>query len=122
VYDGKPTDCASCHMADYNAAQPSHAAAGFAAAACASCHGTTTWSGATFDHDTRWFPIHSGTHAGKWSACDDCHTNPNNFAQFNCLTCHPHSDQAKTDGDHSGENGYRYESQACYTCHPRGRT
>jgi hypothetical protein len=37
---------------------------------------------------------------------------------FTCFTCH---DRAGTDSRHSGVAGYRYDSQACYTCHPQGR-
>ncbi|MBP1607762.1 MAG: hypothetical protein H6Q08_3136, partial [Acidobacteria bacterium] len=25
------------------------------------------------------------------------------------------------DSEHSGRAGYRYESNACYSCHPQGR-
>jgi hypothetical protein len=75
---------------------------------------------ATFDH-ARFFPIDSGAHAGTWSSCSDCHKTPTNYADFTCLTCHPHSDEAKTSGDHGEVQNYLYESQACYTCHPQGR-
>lgn len=119
VYAGKPTTCQSCHMADYNSAVPSHSAAGFAASACASCHNTTTWTGATFDHDTKYFRIYRGGHAGRWNDCADCHTSPTNYAAFNCLGCHPHSNKAVTDSHHTGRSSYRYESNACYSCHTR---
>jgi hypothetical protein len=26
------------------------------------------------------------------------------------------------DSEHQGRAGYRYESQACYACHPQGRS
>jgi len=119
VYAGKSTACQSCHLDDYNLATPNHAAAGFAASACATCHNTTSWAGATFDHDSRYFRIYRGGHAGRWNACTDCHTVPTNYASFNCLGCHPHSDKAATDRTHSGRSGYRYESTACYSCHTR---
>ncbi len=119
VYQGKPTACQSCHIADYNAAVPNHPAAGFAASACASCHTTTAWTGATFNHDQQYFRIYSGGHAGRWNACSDCHNSPTNFAAFNCLGCHPHDNQASTDSEHSGRSGYRYDSAACYSCHTR---
>ena len=119
VFDGKPTDCASCHMGNYNSATPDHAAAGFAASACASCHNTTTWAGATFDHDGKYFRIYRGGHAGRWGSCSDCHQVASNYASFTCLTCHPHSDKAKTDATHSGRGGYRYDSNSCYSCHTR---
>lgn len=120
VYDGKPAACASCHQARYDAASPVHTPASFPPAQCANCHTTTTWSGATLDHDGPWFPIYSGRHAGKWGACTDCHTSPANYTVFTCLSCHPHSDKAKTDGNHGAVRNYQYVSSACYGCHPRG--
>ena len=119
VYNGKPTSCESCHLSTYNSAVPDHRAAGFASSACATCHNTTTWAGARFDHDARWFGIYSGRHAGKWNSCTDCHPVASDFSAFNCLGCHPHSDKAETDAKHSGRSGYRYDSAACYSCHTR---
>jgi hypothetical protein len=122
VYNGKSTACVSCHQADYDGTQdPAHGPAGFGTD-CATCHGTRGWDGASFDHDGLFFPIHSGAHQGRWSACSDCHTNASNYSVFTCLTCHPHDDRQRTDADHQGESGYQYESNACYSCHPRGRS
>jgi hypothetical protein len=119
VYAGKNTACASCHQAAYDGtADPNHRTAGFPTD-CASCHTTTTWDGARFDHDASFFPIYSGKHAGKWSSCATCHTNQTSYQSFTCFNCHEHS-QAETDGHHGGVSGYRYDSQACYSCHPRG--
>jgi Zn finger protein HypA/HybF involved in hydrogenase expression len=121
VWAGKSTACVSCHQTDYDGTtDPSHAAAGFPTT-CQSCHNTSGWSGANFLHDANFFPIYSGAHAGKWSSCATCHTNNANYAQFSCFGCHPHDDQPKTDEKHSGTPGYSYDSQACYSCHPRGR-
>jgi DnaJ-class molecular chaperone len=120
VYDGKPSTCVSCHRGDYDGTtDPAHAGAGFPVT-CQDCHNTTGWDGANFDHDGRWFPINSGRHAGRWANCATCHTVATNYAQFTCFNCHPHSDKAKTDGDHSGRSGYSYDSARCYACHPRG--
>ena len=117
VYKGKSTACASCHQTDYNqTTNPNHLAASFPTT-CASCHTTTTWLGATFDHDSRYFPIYSGKHAGKWSSCATCHTSPTNYQVFTCLTCH---EQISMDDKHKAMSGYRYDSQTCYSCHPRG--
>jgi hypothetical protein len=119
VYAGKTTTCVGCHQPDYDATtDPRHAAAGFPTD-CAACHATTGWDGADFDHDGRFFPINSGEHRGEWSGCATCHTNPASYAQFTCLTCHEHR-QSETDSEHDDESGYRYDSQACYACHPRG--
>ncbi len=122
VYNGLNTACQSCHLTEYNSATPNHAAAGFAASACATCHNTTQWSGATFNHDASWFPIYSGRHRTVWGTnCATCHTNSSNFAVFTCLSCHPHDDRAVTDSHHQGRSGYSYDSNACYRCHPTGR-
>ncbi|HEX6943669.1 MAG TPA: hypothetical protein VF128_12125, partial [Gemmatimonadaceae bacterium] len=57
VFNGKPTDCVSCHRARYDAATtPPHAATGYSTT-CATCHTTTTWLGAVFNHSTTQFPL-----------------------------------------------------------------
>ena len=119
VYAGTPTDCYSCHSKEYNSTtDPAHAAAGFPHD-CSQCHSTSTWSGAVFNHT--WFPIYSGSHAGKWTVCGDCHTNSNDYAVFSCVNCHAH-DQASTDQAHRGIANYVYNSANCYSCHPTGRS
>ncbi len=118
-YSGMDPACVACHQSDYNGTtNPDHAASGFSTE-CTLCHNTAAWAGATFNHTG--FPIYSGRHAGRWRTCDECHVNPSNFADFNCLGCHPHSDKAGTDSDHRGRSGYSYDSNACYRCHPNGR-
>ncbi len=120
VYAGKSTACQSCHASDYSGATPDHAAAGFAASACAGCHNTTQWTGAVYAaHDSQYFRIYSGRHNGRWADCATCHTSPTNFAVFTCFSCHPHDNQAQTDSQHVGRSGYRYDSAACYGCHSR---
>ncbi len=122
VYAGKSTACVSCHQGDYDGtSDPPHAASGFPTT-CATCHNTTRWQGATFvSHDAQFFPIYSGAHNGRWTNCATCHTSASDFSQFTCLSCHPHSDQASTSGNHSGVSGFTYTSQGCFSCHPRGR-
>lgn len=116
-YAGTPTDCYSCHKTDYLAVtNPNHVAAAFPTT-CTTCHNTTSWLGATFNHT--WFPIYSGTHAGKWTTCADCHTNPTNYAVFACINCHAH-DKTTTDNQHQGVRNYVYNSANCYSCHPTG--
>jgi hypothetical protein len=113
VYKGTSRDCFGCHQADYARTQsPNHAAAGFPTT-CDSCHKATdaTWLLAVFNHT--YFPT-TGRHA---ASCSTCHNSPTNYKVFTCLTCH---DRASTDSHHVGRAGYRYDSQACYSCHPRG--
>lgn len=119
-YSGTPRDCVSCHRADYQATRdPNHAAAGFPTT-CQSCHSTRSWDGASFDHDGQWFPIYSGAHRGTWSSCSTCHVNPSNYRVFECTVCHEHA-RAEMNDEHSDVANYRYDSGACYACHPDGR-
>jgi hypothetical protein len=117
VYHGTPRDCYTCHRTNYNNTRtPNHVAAGFPTT-CDTCHKATdaTWLQGTFNHT--WFPIASGRHSGN--ACSACHTNPSNYAGFSCTTsCHA---RTQTDSNHHGVNGYVYDSNRCYACHPNGR-
>jgi hypothetical protein len=118
---GLSTDCQSCHLDDYNGTtNPDHGVAGFPTD-CEQCHGTTAWDqGADFpDHDALYFPIFSGNHRNRWDGCTDCHVG-GNYSDFNCLLCHEHSNESDVTEDHSGVSGFDYQSQACYSCHPRG--
>ena len=118
VYAGKSSACVSCHQGDFDrATTPPHATS--FPTTCTACHTTATWSGAKFDHDGPFFPIYSGAHRGRWNSCATCHTNPATFAEYTCLSCHQ---QTETDGHHRGVSGYRYQSQACYSCHRNGRS
>jgi predicted CXXCH cytochrome family protein len=120
TYAGTPTDCYSCHQADYaTTTNPNHVAARFPTT-CETCHNTSAWQPANFNHDGLYFPIYSGTHRGRWSSCGDCHVNPSDYKVFECIFCHPHSDKRQTDSNHNGVSGYSYTSAACYRCHPRG--
>lgn len=106
-------DCVACHQTDYDR---EHGGSGYPTD-CTVCHNTSAWEPTTFDHDSQFFPIYSGSHRGKWSTCNDCHLG-GNFADFTCTTCHT---QGETDRDHNEVRDYVYESHACFTCHPRGR-
>ncbi len=110
-----PRDCYGCHKADYDSSSnPNHKLSGFPTT-CEVCHYPThvTWTQAVFDHK---FPIKTGKHAGF--NCTDCHLN-SNFLTFSCIDCHTHN-KSSVDSEHHGVAGYTYNSQACYTCHPRG--
>jgi len=114
VYRGTPRDCVGCHLAEYTrTTSPSHVAAGFPTT-CDSCHRATdaVWTQGMFIHR---FPITSGKHRFP---CASCHTNPSSYQIFTCLTCHR---QSEMDDKHKERSGYRYDSLACYACHPTGR-
>jgi hypothetical protein len=116
-YNNTPNTCYGCHQDDYNqTSDPDHQAAQFPTT-CETCHSQTAWIPANWDHDNLYFPIYSGSHQNAWDQCNDCHTNPNNYAEFTCITCH---EQGPTNQDHQGVNGYQYNSNACLACHPDG--
>jgi hypothetical protein len=105
-----PSDCYSCHKANYDAAA-NHAALNFSHT-CTTCHNTTAWTPSTFRHT---FPI-TGAHD---LACTSCHTG-GSTSTFSCTDCHTHS-AATTNSQHDDVRDYTYNSQACYRCHPNGR-
>ena len=116
VYRGTPRECYPCHQAQYDrTTNPNHRAAGFPTT-CETCHRNSdaSFNQGRFTHT--WFPITSGKHAGR--ACAECHLDPNNYKVFSCTTCHSRAD---TDSEHAGRAGYRYDSAACYSCHPTGQ-
>ncbi len=114
VYHGTPRTCVGCHQAQYNATRnPNHQSTGFGTS-CETCHRATdaSWQQGTFTHNQ--FP-RTGHHN---VACAQCHTTAGNYAVFSCTVCHT---RAETDGHHRNRNGYVYDSNACYSCHPNGR-
>ncbi len=116
VYRGTGRECVACHRSSYDrTTSPAHAATGFGLT-CETCHRATdtTWRQGTFAHR---FPI-TGRHNAP---CSTCHQAGQPSQNFTCLTCHEHS-QSEMDKEHRGRAGYRYESRACYGCHPNGRS
>ena len=106
------TGCYACHSTNYNGTtNPNHAASGYPTT-CETCHSTTAWTGAVFNHT--WFPTGHGNANG---VCSTCHTNPANYAVFQCTGCHT---KTQTDSQHSGVSGYVWNSTNCYQCHPTG--
>jgi hypothetical protein len=112
--------CYDCHESEYNmTTNPNHQASGFPFD-CTLCHTTNPgWKPASFsDHDKQYFPIYSGSHKGTWSSCTECH--PSGTSSFSCIDCHEHNKTA-TDRRHDDVGGYSYNSNSCYSCHPKGR-
>jgi len=91
--------------------------------ACSGSGGDAPWNTMpTADgHSSSFFPIAAGTAhdvTGGGTSCDGCHSPQSpTFAQFDCVGCHT---DATTTPHHSGVNGYRWASDACYGCHPQG--
>lgn len=97
-WKGLGRTCATCHARDdaHNGSRGTN---------CASCHNTSGWRDATFDHSTTGFPL-AGGHAG--AACAACHgaNNANKHPPRACLGCHARDDV------HKGQNGTN-----CASCH-----
>jgi hypothetical protein len=124
VYKGKPMACVSCHQADYTrTTTPNHQQAQFPTD-CTVCHTTTTWNGASFNHNSTSFPLTGahipltcdqchgdGVYKGKPTACVSCHqtdfnntTNPSHQqAQFptDCTLCHTTATWTSASFNHS---------------------
>jgi hypothetical protein len=114
VYRGTSRTCVGCHQAQYNATRnPNHSSAGFGTS-CETCHRPTdsSWTQGTFTHAR--FPL-TGRHN---VSCAQCHTT-GNYSTFSCTVCH---ERARMDSAHRGRAGYVYDSNACYSCHPNGRS
>jgi hypothetical protein len=142
VYTGLSSACVTCHRQDYDATvDPRHAASGFSTD-CTTCHGTTSWLGANFDHTT--FPLTGahrsldcllchgdGVYAGRDATCHACHqqdyantTNPNHTAagySTDCTQCHDTSSFSGATFSHTsfaltgGHGGLD-----CAACHGNG--
>jgi hypothetical protein len=115
------TACYGCHQAAWQSTQtaggsvPNHIAAGYPTT-CDSCHVTSSWLGATFNHT--YFPV---PHHG--SICNDCHQVSTDYSSFTCIACHTIGgahNQATTDPKHDGVGGYSYGPTTCYNCHKNG--
>jgi hypothetical protein len=117
VFAGTPTDCYSCHKADYNGTtNPNHATAGWPTASCATCHTTTAWLPGTLPSSYHtFFPLNHGNANG---VCTTCHTNSSDYSVFTCTGCHGGNNAANF--HHPNVNGYVYNSVNCYACHKNG--
>ena len=97
------------------------------AAACGmGGNGSTAWNTMPDPrtHDS-FFPIAAGSKHALGSdspaiTCNSCHGGSNSFTQFDCLSCHQHSDQAALALGHRGMPEFIYDSASCYSCHARG--
>jgi hypothetical protein len=118
-YTTLPTTCIGCHQTDYNnTTNPGHSAQPqfFPSASCSTCHNTTAWTTATFNHTQ--YTNFSINHGNANGVCSTCHTNSNNYSIFQCTACHGGNNAANF--NHPNVNGYVYNSVNCYQCHQSG--
>jgi Cytochrome c7 and related cytochrome c len=125
VYKGTPSDCWSCHQADYQASPyPGHQ--GFQHT-CLDCHTTAAWKPASgTGHPENIFPIKSGKHTGI--NCNDCHnqsiSTTNSKATADCVGCHTGQHTlSKMNSVHKDVSKYPTGTGGnfCLDCHPNGK-
>ena len=58
-------------------------------------------------------------YTNRMEFCTDCHTMSGVFNTFECIFCHAHG-EGEMGREHEGEDGYAWDSDRCYSCHPRG--
>ena len=118
-YTTLPTTCIGCHQTDYNnTTNPGHAAqTQFFPTSCQTCHNTTAWTGATFNH-SQYTPFPT-SHGNANNICSTCHTNSNDYSVFQCTGCHGNNNPANF--HHENVSGYVYNSINCYQCHRNGQ-
>jgi hypothetical protein len=114
----KEFTCVSCHAHDEEAAAGRHEFITdyvWKSEACRTCHPVgqeATISRA--DHSLKYFGVASGSHAKL--ECGECHPFKTTAKTFKCVPCHePTGPGAKA---HATTPKYRYDSFACYGCHP----
>jgi hypothetical protein len=84
-----PKDCYGCHTAQWQSTTtlggfvPNHITFGYPTT-CTSCHTTTSWLGAAFNHSTTGFPL-TGAHVSV--SCNLCHTS-SAVPPKDCYSCH----------------------------------
>ncbi|TLU54488.1 MAG: hypothetical protein FDX18_11255, partial [Chlorobium sp.] len=100
--------CISCHKT----AQPNDELHRLSKANCSTCHNTTKWKPATFDH-SKYFRL-DGDHK---ASCKTCHTDPANYKKYTCYNCHEHS-ESRMASKHREEGIYNYQN--CIKCHRDG--
>jgi len=107
VYTGTAAVCYGCHQQDFTGAvNPKHT--GFSTS-CATCHSTTAWRPASFDHNTTAFKL-TGAHVAV--PCTQCHVNGVYTGTSTlCYKCHQ---QAYTTASNPLHTGF---STDCSTCH-----
>ena len=113
VYAGTPATCYACHTNEYVAANnPSHLQLGLPHD-CGTCHSTTNWLNATFNHAVYAnYPL-TGMHATL--TCLQCHINNNYTATSTaCYSCHQ-TDWAGTNNPNHATAGFPTDCSICHS-------
>ncbi len=112
VYVGKAATCVACHQASFDkTVNPNHKTAGFPTD-CTSCHTTTTWDGAKFDHNATLFPL---TGAHQTATCQSCHADGVFKGKpTTCVACHQGAFDKTAQPNHKAA-GFPTNCTSCHT-------
>ncbi len=110
VFEGTPSQCVDCHLADYNGTtSPDHEATGIGTQ-CLDCHTTEAWDQA-FDHNATAFPL-TGQHVQ--ASCQQCHVGGVfEGTPSQCIDCHLTDYNGTTSPDHEATG----IGTQCLDCH-----
>jgi hypothetical protein len=113
-YAGTPTECNSCHNADFlNTTNPDHNSIGITTD-CISCHTTEPgWMPATFENHNNYYQL-NGAHATIANNCVECHNGDYNNTPNTCVACHQSDYDNTSDPSHSGSQ-FPTDCIACHT-------
>ncbi|HVU48795.1 MAG TPA: hypothetical protein VHD85_21895 [Terracidiphilus sp.] len=113
VFAGTPASCYGCHASDFNNSNnPPHVQLGLPHD-CGTCHSTSDWLNAKFDHTVyAHYPL-TGAHATL--ACTQCHVN-NNYVSTPtaCYSCHQADFTGTTNPNHVAA-GFPTDCSQCHT-------
>lgn len=113
VFKGTPATCFACHQKDFTASKnPPHVQLGLPHD-CGTCHTTTDWLNAKFDHALyAHYPL-TGMHATV--ACAQCHAN-NNYVSTpkDCYSCHKGDFSSAASPNHVA-SGFPSDCSICHT-------
>ncbi len=105
------SECAACHLKDFEATtQPNHAAAGFTTS-CTICHTTTAWTPVHFDHSQTAFPL-TGAHLTL--GCSGCHTSVFRGTSKLCEGCHLAEYNSAQNPNHVS-SGFPHDCSLCHS-------
>ena len=112
AFTGTPTQCVGCHLTDYaRTTNPNHKSDSFSTA-CDTCHNTSDWANAKFEHSLSRFPL-TGAHVTV--ACAQCHVNGTfTGTPLQCVGCHLTDFQKTTSPNHSTA-GFPQDCASCHT-------
>jgi hypothetical protein len=130
IFKNTPSDCYSCHQKDDQHKSQF-------GKNCGSCHSTSGWTPANFDHSRSGFPL-TGAHTnlnctqchtskvftGLSTTCVACHAEPSIHAGVfgtDCAQCHTTNNWKATFNHPNGcgeVNCVNHENATCVDCHP----